>query len=204
MLDLPSLLKGALLGTLTRGEIDRAVEHHWGAGDFVHHLPPAWIPALPAPRRRAKRYGLDGQLVTDVLYGDEGAPGCLLITTPSQGPYDRRLVRLLVPPHTHHSAHITVVTRGHALFLVARRQPWGAELITAAMGPGSLVFYPSGVAHTFASDEEFEVVSLQAAYKEPERPDFAAPSALRFDRLPRVSYEEHRRRQGVEGALCRP
>jgi hypothetical protein len=199
MLEPRALLKGAFLGTLTRAAIDRAVGYYWGAKDFVHHLPPALVlpPRAAPPLRRAERYGLADRLVTEVLYGAEGMPGCLLVTTPCRGPYDRTFRSLLVEPHVHDSAHVVAVTRGRPVFLTARRAGSRHVLIAAELSPGSLVLYPAGAPHTFASDEEFQVISLQAAYKEPERRDFAAPSPVRFDRLRRVTYEEFRRHAAV-------
>jgi AraC-like ligand binding domain len=194
MLHPRAILEATILGRLTRPAVDSLVAHHWARGDFVRRLPADIVPPVGVPRRRAKRYGLADQIVTDVLYGEEGGPGCLLVTTPCLGPYDRTFRRLVVAPHVHDSAHIAVVTRGRALFLVARHEERRVVLVTAELSRGSLVFYPAGAPHTFAGDEEFQVASLQATHKEPEREDFAQPSPMRFETLARVTYEEYRGR----------
>jgi hypothetical protein len=82
-----------------------------------------------------------------------------------------------------------VVTAGHPCFLAVREVAGARAVVVAPMHPGSLVLYAAGVPHTFAGDEAFEVASLQAAYKAPERQDFA-PSVLEdFGGLPQCPYE---------------
>lgn len=183
------ILRGTILGTLSTADIDRAVAHYWGRGDFVHHVDAAEIPTLRDVEAPTRRYGLCDRLDAGLLYGSRGQPGCLLVTTPRLGPYDRGFRRFLVPPHLHESSHITVVTAGRAVFLLVRDE----VLIAAEVGPGSVVLYPAGVIHTFVSDEEFQVASLQAAYEEPEDRAFADTATMPLDTLAHVSYEEYRR-----------
>jgi hypothetical protein len=186
----PALLgRGTLRGTLTRAEIDAAVAHYWAANEFVHRLAPGTLPEV-APGGAPRRYGLCDRLTAELLYGTRGVPGCLLITTPRQAPYDRAFRRFLVDPHVHDSAHITLMLRGRALFLIARGEGPAALLLTAEVGPGTIILYPAGAPHTFVSDEEFQVASLQAAYEDPSGGAFAARAELPFDRLPRRRYED--------------
>jgi hypothetical protein len=81
------------------------------------------------------------------------------------------------------------VTAGCPTFLAVREVAGARTVVAARMQPGSLVLYAAGVPHTFAADEAFEVASLQAAYKAPERPDFAPGVAEEFGGLPQLSYE---------------
>jgi hypothetical protein len=56
-----------------------------------------------------------------------------------------------------------------------------------------MVLYPAGTVHTFVSDEEFQVASLQARYEEPEDRAFAATTPIPLATLPRMPYEAYRR-----------
>jgi mannose-6-phosphate isomerase-like protein (cupin superfamily) len=143
--------------------------------------------------RRAHRYGFSVELTTDEVYGSPGEPGCLRVWMPAGAPWDRSLRALRVPVHTHDSDHITVVTEGRATFLVVREVAGKKVLIMADMGPGSMVFYPAHVPHTFVADEAFEVASLQASYKAPERLDFAPAVQEGVEGLPRWTFEAFRR-----------
>ena len=189
-----SILRGTILGRLSRAEIDQVVEHYWSSGRFVHHVSAAAIPEFARVEGGARRYGLCARLDARLMYGSLGHPGCLLVTTPTRGPYDREFERFVVAPHRHDSSHITAVTAGRAVFLIVREDGPQPALITAAVGPGSVVLYPAGAVHTFVSDEQFQVASLQASYQEPEGRAFADTAVARLATLPRVSYEAYRRR----------
>jgi hypothetical protein len=188
MSELRALLEGTLLGTLGSDAIERAVEQHWRQRDIVHHLSADALPTLPEPQGRVGRKGFTDELVTEVLYGTEGEPGCLLITTPDPGRYDRSLRRLLVPPHVHGSAHIAVVISGNPLWVVGCPTAQGEVVVAEQMVPGSMAMYPRGVAHTFVSDETFVVATAEAHWTEPESDQFARRSPLDFGGLPRMSY----------------
>jgi hypothetical protein len=195
--DFRALLQGTLTGTLSSERIESAVQACWAAQDPVHHLPAEALPPLPRPVGRVGRHGFTDELITEVLYGSVGQPGCLLVTTPGIGRYDRSLSRLLVPPHVHESAHIAVVVSGRPLWLVACPTASGPVLVAEPMRPGSMAFYPPGVAHTFVADEAFVVATAEARSKNPESERFARPAPLNFARLPRMTYDEWRASEGA-------
>lgn len=186
--EMRALLEGTLTGTLSSEEIEAAVEARWAARDIVQHLPADAIPELPPSRGRVGRHGFKDELITEVLYGQPGKPGCLLITTPVPGRYDRTFRDLLVPPHVHASAHIAVVVSGRPLWLVACPTPRGQVVIAEPMAPGSMAFYPAGVAHTFVADEDFVVATTEARSAEPESERFARPAPVAFHKLPLMNY----------------
>jgi len=190
--DLRALLKATLRGTLSADEMEHAVAERWAAHDFVHHLPADAIPPLGPTRGRVGRYGFTTEVVSEQLYGEVGEPGCLVITTPDPGRYDRSFRRLLVPPHVHNSAHIAVVISGNPLWVAVCPTGQGDVVVAEPMSPGSMAFYPRGVPHTFIADETFVVATSEARLTDPESEDFARPSPVDCSRLPRMNYEEWR------------
>ena len=144
------------------------------------------------PLRRVKRYGISGGLTTKIIYGESGRAGGMLITTPAQGRYDETFSTFVVPPHTHRSPHITLITEGEAKVLLAVTLLGTMHLIVEPVCAGTLIFFRAFVPHTFVSKQGFQVASMHASYIEPDRADFASPSEIDFRSLPRVTFGEFR------------
>lgn len=181
-----------LAGRVSGSELAMQVAERWRTGEFIRHLGSEAVPPLGSTLRTVSRCGESDVLRTEVLYGTEGEPGCILITTPSQGGWDESLQTFLVAPHTHRSPHTSLIVRGEAVFVVARELAGETVVITEPVRPGSLTFCQQGIPHTFVSDREFQVASAHASYVRPDRADFATPSEIAFSELPRMTFGELR------------
>ena len=163
-----TLGRAAIRGDIAAEELATAARKGWATGAFVFRGDEAPAVDVAGPKRA---YGPCDRLEARRLYGAEGAPGALWIRTPDLGPWDGQLAGLPVPLHTHDSDHLTVVTSGAPRFLCVRN----GALIVESLNPGDVVVYPAGVPHTFRGDGPFDVVSVQARYRDPADDAFSAP-----------------------------
>jgi hypothetical protein len=186
-------VRRAFTGGLGAAGLEREVQQRWRRGDFIHHLGPGGVPTLPPSRERLDAYGTWHGLTTDVLFGQRGEAGCLLVGTPPQPALDESLRSFLVPPHVHWCHHASLVTGGEARFLVVRDTGAGAVLVVERVVPGSLIYVTAGTPHTFITRRGFEVASLHARWLGADRADFAQDSDLDLSVLPRMSFGEFRR-----------
>ena len=183
----------AFTGQVGTADIEHEVATRWRRGDFLFHLGPSAVPPLPTPRRRQLAYGEIEGLISDVLFAEDGGPGCLVVTTPPQAQLDETYRRFLVPPHVHRCHHAALVTAGEARYVVVRPTRDGPVLIDEPVARGSLIYCPADAVHTFVTRRGFEVASLHARYLGPDRADFAQDAGLDAAALPRLAFDEFRR-----------
>lgn len=189
-----TLVPRFLLGQASSTEIETEVSRRWEARDFLGRVDPTRLPAISRDRRRTARYGHRGDMVSEVLFGSPGGPGCTLITTPDEILDDDSLRGFYVPPHVHRSDHVAVVIAGTARFLLVDER-MQKTVVVEPVTAGCVLFYPAGTPHTFILDQgSVRVASVDARYTPPDSKAFAVHYNRAIGALARLNYAGYRRR----------
>ena len=167
-------LRGIISGQATSEEIESWVTTSWRSGQFMDTVPRELLHNLPVTGRPVARYGDAGDLRSEVCFTHPHGPGAVVVHTPSMDASNGTGTTYCIAPHVHLNAHVTVVLQGEARFFIARHGEGAAQVVRSAVCAGHVLLLPAGIAHTFGSTGgAFTVLSMQARFIEPSRPDFA-------------------------------
>jgi len=180
-----------MAGTLTTAEFEEAVRARWSNGDFILRAPTtaaALLAIATGSRHPCADYANDAPHLgfeSQWLAGERGYPGAIHIQAPPETGPRGALGLLNRAPHEHDSGRIALVTRGHAVFHVARFSTATQPLrFDCPVGPGDLIFWPPWTPHTFDARQGFSLVSAMAAYVSPAEDGFVYPAREDLDAMP--------------------
>ena len=195
MNDIQSIAESVVAGQLDSVSLSHWSWYYWNRGDFRHHVNPEGLVKAQASGTIIQRYSGTPEVAHRILYGEPGKAGCVMVKAPPEHSYRGNFDDLLIPLHSHPTDHIAVVLGGGGTFL-ARRQLEGDDVILMAeAGPGTILFYPAGIPHTFISGEDgIRVASAQAEYESPDSVRFADQAPYYLNELPRLDYALYLRR----------
>jgi hypothetical protein len=161
-------------GRATPAMIEGWVDASFQEDRFAVTVPEDFVSGLPSNGRPVKRYGDSGALRSQVCFQHAEGAGGVVVHTPAMPAWSSDRASYCVAPHVHANAHVTVVLRGEAHFFIARGGNGQAGVTQVPVGPGSVLLCPARVAHTFGSrGGPFSVLSMQARFVHPSRPEFA-------------------------------
>jgi hypothetical protein len=179
-------------GRATSAMIEGWVDSSFQQDRFAVAVPEDLLSALPSSGRPVKRYGDSGVLRSQLCFQHAAGPGGVVVHTPAMRAWSSERASYCVAPHVHANAHVTVVLRGEAWFFIAREGNGRPVVAQVPVGPGSVLLCPARVAHTFGSRSgPFSVLSMQARFVHPSRPEFARN--VSFSRPPAAARSSPRR-----------
>lgn len=166
---------------------------YWNRGDFLHRVDLPGHDLVTPDTPSIPRYAGRPEVAHQILYGQPGKAGCVLVLAPSEpGGFSGDFNELLVPLHSHPTDHIALVVRGSGTFLVRRQVDGEDVMLMAKSGPGTLLFYPAGIPHTFICGKDgIDVASVQAEYETPSSVRFSDLAPAYLNTLPRMEYEHY-------------
>ncbi len=192
MLSTETIAEKVLQGQITTEDIHHWSHHYWNSGAFIYWLTPNQMLDIYPDGPSTARYGGIPEVGHQVLYGDYGAPGCVVVDAPAETIYQGNLGDMIVPPHAHDSDHVAIVLSGNGIFVVQREVNGQAMVLLADARPGMMAFYPAHVPHSFiCGPNGIRVASAQAEYESPVDAKFAYYVDNEINKLPRLEYDAY-------------
>jgi len=189
MNDIQSLAESVVAGQLDSVSLSHWSRYYWNQGKFCHHVNPEGLVKAQASSTIIQRYSGTSEVAHRILYGEPGKAGCVVVKAPPEHSYRGNFGDLLIPLHSHSSDHIAVILDGGGTFLVRRQLEGDDVILMAEAGPGTIMFYPARIPHTFISGEDgICVASAQAEYQSPDSVRFADLAPDYLNELPRLDY----------------
>lgn len=178
-----SFITDLLDGTLTINAFDQAVSRFLARDCAKISAPMAAAETMLRIERTRRVDGHYGDDCPELnfrslwLVGSYGKPGAIYIDAPAENsPGPRSPDRLNRPLHLHDSGRMALILHGKATFLAGRSGEGDARnLVRIEVGPGDLLFWPAGTAHSFDAQEGFGLLSGMGAYISPDQDGFSLP-----------------------------
>ena len=194
--NLKAIAKSVLAGRMDNSELSHWSWLFWNRGDFMHRVELSKLAISEGSMPLIQRYAGTDEVAHRILYGKPGKAGCVLVKAPPEHPsFQGDFNDLLVPLHSHPTDHIALVVGGGGTFLIRRQVNDDDVILMGEAGPGTILFYPAGIPHTFISGVNgIHVASAQAEYEPPSSVRFADMAPDYLNTLPRLEYAEYLRR----------
>ena len=182
-----------LRGEVSTKTINRWTELFWERGGFFHTVDVRAFQKQELEGALVRRYAGTKDVAHRVTFGAKGRAGCVVVRAPRErDSYQGDLNDLLVPPHTHPTAHIAIVFGGGGTFVAKRAIDEVNHIVMIPASPGSIFFYPAHIPHTFVSGKQgIQVASAQAEFESPKSAEFARLSTQDLNALPRMEQAEY-------------
>jgi hypothetical protein len=192
MLSITTITELVLQGKVTSENITHWSHYYWDSGEFIHWVKLDKIRYINADGPSTARYGGVPEVGHQILYGEYGSPGCVVVDAPADTAYQGNFGDMLVPPHAHDSDHVAIVLSGNGTFVVQREVDGHAVVLLADARPGMMAFYPAHVPHSFiCGPNGIRVASAQAEYESPVSQKFAYYVGNEINELPRLKYDSY-------------